>query len=114
MTYDAAQIATALSSLSADIHNTAREKGWWETKREFPEVVALIHSELSEALEGWRTNKLKDDHCPEFTSVEIELADAIIRILDYAKAESLTLIPALIAKHEYNKTRPYRHGGKRA
>lgn len=76
------------------------------------EKLALIHSEISEALEGIRKPG-PDKHCPEFTNEEIELADAIIRIMDYAKYFDLRLPEALIAKLQYNKTREHKHGGKK-
>ena len=71
--------------------------------------IALQHSELSEGLEGIRKPH-PDQHCPEFTNVEIELADTVIRILDMAEFYKLRVIEAIIAKHNFNKSRPYKHG----
>jgi NTP pyrophosphatase (non-canonical NTP hydrolase) len=71
--------------------------------------IALIVSELGEAVEGVRKFKL-DEHCVEFTSEEIEMADAVIRIADYCGAFGLRLAQAILAKMEYNATRPYMHG----
>jgi hypothetical protein len=74
--------------------------------------VALAHSELSEVLEGLRKNK-QDEHIPEFTSEEIEYADCLIRILEYAEHRNLRLFEAVMAKHEYNISREMMHGGKK-
>lgn len=71
--------------------------------------MALIHSEVGEATEGIRKYQL-DGHCPNFTSEEVELADALIRIFDYAGKFKLRLPEALLAKITYNKSRPFKHG----
>jgi hypothetical protein len=76
------------------------------------EQIALIHSELSEALEGLRKD-LNDDKLTHRKMVEVELADAVIRIMNYAKARNLDVAGAIIEKSQYNATRPYRHGGKK-
>lgn len=74
--------------------------------------IALIHSELSEALEAVRKNIGADDHISEFLGVEAELADAVIRILHFAEQNQLRLAEAVLAKMEYNDARPFKHGGK--
>lgn len=105
--------------LSAGIelaHNSAVDKGFWNgitdndhTRAAF---LMLMVSELGEACEAQRQNITKSEHIPEFTGEEEELADCIIRILDYAGAYNLRLAEAVIAKMEYNRTRPYKHGKK--
>lgn len=92
------------------IHKNARNKGWWDEERNEGEAIALIHSELSEALEALREGNPPDRHCPEYTSVEVELADAIIRIMDFAAGMGLQVAEALAAKVAYNEGRPYKHG----
>lgn len=72
-----------------------------------------MHSELSEALEALRHGNPPDNHIPEFSGVEAEYADTIIRIMDMAAAKGYRVAEALIAKVEYNKTRPYMHGNKK-
>lgn len=81
--------------------------------RNVGEMVALCHSELSEFLENFRKrgrDSQPDDHCPDFTNQEIELADTIIRIMDLAHAMDMRLGAAIVAKVAFNETRPPKHG----
>lgn len=95
------------------IHRTNRLKGWLNAERRDGELIALIHSELSECLEWLRHGNPASDHVPDISGAEEELADAIIRIMDLAYAKGWNIPKALFLKMEYNKTRPYRHGGKK-
>ena len=167
-----------LKELQIEVHALAVEKGWHDNERSVPELLCLVHSEVSEALEAYRVRGLeswhRDDGKPE--GVASELADVVIRLLDMsehcdvelsvlgvvigtqlrenmtvpemlcvihdhicdipwvtfgneftgtmcvawshvfivAKYLNIDLASAILEKHEYNKTRPYRHGGKRA
>lgn len=94
------------------IHQTAVDKGFWEGERNDGEMIALIHSELSECLEAIRHDNPPDAHCPGFSSAEVELADAVIRIMDMAAGRGWRLGEAIVAKMRYNATRPPKHGKK--
>ena len=72
-----------LNKLAEHCYNEAKQAGWHDTPREDGTMLALIHSEISEALEGLCKNQM-DDHLPHRPMAEVELADALIRILDFA------------------------------
>jgi NTP pyrophosphatase (non-canonical NTP hydrolase) len=76
------------------------------------EMIALMHSELSEALEALRHGNPPDDKVPEYSGVEAETADCIIRIMDLAAARGWRVAEALVAKMTMNKGRSVRHGNK--
>jgi NTP pyrophosphatase (non-canonical NTP hydrolase) len=98
-----------LNELAKTIHQNAVDKGFWWEDRNIGECIALMHSELSEALEAARHGNPVDEHCPGFGNLEIELADCIIRILDFCDAHKLLIQEAVDAKMAYNFTRPFKH-----
>jgi NTP pyrophosphatase (non-canonical NTP hydrolase) len=124
--------------LIQNCHTVAIDRGWWtdrnglSTRRKYDpaapnggvarnigELLCLIHSEISEAMEGARKG-LMDDHLPDRTMLEVELADAAIRIFDMAGGLGLDLAGAIADKLEYNSTRQdhdpenrKKEGGKR-
>ncbi|WP_375058369.1 hypothetical protein [Zobellella sp. DQSA1] len=92
-------------------HGLSRQAGWWHDlgtgeplQRNKAEMLCLIHSEISEAMEGERKG-LMDDKLPHRPMAEVELADAMIRILDYAGGHGYDVAGALIEKLAYNMTR---------
>ena len=87
-------------------HKIAREKGWWSGERNDGELIALMHSELSEALEVLRNHAKKD-------KLAEELADCCIRIFDYCGARRIDLQQAIKKKIRKNRLRPHRHGNKK-
>lgn len=98
--------------LSREIQYNSAQHGFWDAgqQRNQPEMLALMHSELSEALEAIRSNYPKDKHCPTWGNLEIELADCIIRIMDFACGFNLNVAGAILVKHKFNKSRPHKHG----
>lgn len=129
-----------LNAWAKEIHENAVAHGWWEEERSLSEVLMLIVSELAEALEearagrsmvwrkcnwdgaacyeGFECSHWVDGDCdagerdekPE--GIAVEVIDALIRILDWCGKEGLDVDALVREKHEYNKTRPYKHGKK--
>lgn len=101
----------SLTELSQEIMEVNQEKGFNDKPFDFPTAIALMHSELSEALEADRKD-LMDDKLPHRKGREVELADAIIRILHAGARGGMDIEGAVREKLDYNKTRPHMHGGK--
>lgn len=101
-----------LSQVGDEIHANKLRHGWkvttsedWEDQHEIPAVLALIHSEVSEALEAFRKNNK--------ANFQEELADIGIRLIGLSHGMGIDLKAAILAKVEKNRTREHRHGGKR-
>ena len=109
-------IAAAINIAAIDCHQNAKDKGWWDKPRSTLECLALIHSEVSEAVEDVRdgntTIKYAEDG--KLNGLPSELADVVIRVFDLAGHLNIDIGKVIVEKHEYNKTRPHRHGGKLA
>lgn len=89
-------------------HGNSVSAGWWDnpdTRETVPAKLCLIHSEVSEAMEGHRKD-LMDDKLPHRKMIEVELADAVIRIADLCGHLGLDLEGAILEKIQFNKNRP--------
>ncbi|MEK4449910.1 hypothetical protein NYE78_06475 [Paenibacillus sp. FSL L8-0506] len=123
----------SIKELVKEAHDTAVSKGWWDSAPSFGEIIALIHSEASEALEDYRIGSLPSEAwyekkmeggqtvriSPPSTGpawkpcgIPSELADIVIRVMDACGHYGIDLEQAIAEKMAYNATRPQRHGGK--
>lgn len=103
------------------IHANSQAKGFYpdgSENRNRPEMISLMHSELSECLEAYRESlkieDVPDKHLPHHPAAMVELADCVIRILDLVAAEGFAkhFGQCMLDKHNFNCTRPHKHGKK--
>lgn len=98
------------NKIAKQVYTNAVNHGFWQGDRNDGETMALIHAEISEALEALRDDNPTSNKIMDFSSVEEELADAVIRIMDYCFGKDLDIAGAIEAKMEYNKHRDFMHG----
>ena len=124
-------MSKTINQLVQEAHENAVNKGWWDEDRSFGEIIALIHSEASEALEDYRKGRqptevwyegkidnqiarssFVNEWCQKPCGIPSELADIVIRVFDVCGPYGIDLEKAITEKMAYNATRPKRHGGK--
>lgn len=113
-----------INRMAEELYTSAKDKGWHAGPVNVGNYVANIHGEVSELWESYRlhtmhkpcdkADKMKEHRLEPLTCGEEELADIFIRTLDTAQALDINLGRAVRIKHQFNQTRPYRHGGKAA
>jgi len=117
-----------INQIADEVYQLAWEKGWHSDEEKEDAFIERtcnnLHDEISELHEAWRNNRL---HTPcdkssdmflidiiPLSCIEEEMADIIIRTLDSCRKLHIDIQSAIERKHAYNKTRPFRHGGKKS
>ena len=120
-----------INNLSKEIHETAKSKGFYDNEKNIGEMLCLIHSEVSEALEADRKNHHANKSAFQYREMEVdefhfesdfqelikntfedELSDIMIRVMDLAEYKGIDLEWHILMKMKYNATREHKHGKK--
>ena len=108
-----------LTNLAKEVYENNKKKGFWDCKTNVGEKLMLVVSELGEAIEAHRTNKIGYENLyynvytneyPNKNTFQDELADAIIRLLDLSGGLGIDISHFVKEKLKYNKNRPQKHG----
>jgi NTP pyrophosphatase (non-canonical NTP hydrolase) len=121
-------VLSELTNLAKEINKENHNKGFWDTEDKFysafnpadsfdlsldkalmVQKLALIVSEISEGIEGLRKDA-QDDHLPQYDSLSVELADTLIRILDFCGYYGINIGKITKEKLLFNRSRPHKHG----
>ncbi len=107
-----------ISEYVKEVHENAVAHGWYDGgEKNFGELLMLITTEAAEVMEEYRKGKgFKETYTDEkgkMCGIPSELADIVIRVMDLCGYYGIDLEQAIKEKHEYNKSRPYKHGGKK-
>lgn len=105
--------ATLFDSLGADIVKHTEKRGFDPKNLDISKMLMNQVSEIAEAHEAYRCNDAQSDKIPEFSGLEEEEADVILRVMIDSSAKGWRTSAACIAKDKYNQNRPPMHGGKK-
>ena len=110
---------TPINKWVHEIHKNAVQHGWYDGQsvKNFGELLMLVVTEVAEVMEEYRNGRLmRETYVNEkgkMCGIPSELADIVIRVMDICGYYEIDLEQAIAEKHEYNKSRPYKHGGKK-
>lgn len=106
---DERKFVSTFYQVAQAVYQNAVNHGFWEDPNDYQKIL-LMHCELSEMVEALRGDNPPSKKIPDFSQAEEELADVVIRIMDFAGRKKIRLAEAVLAKHKYNETRPHKHG----